>query len=127
MRKLLKMNKLRDKAWKCFSNYIRYSSADNNGIAKCITCGVKKNWKQLHSGHFIHGHNKLTFFMPENVHPQCVVCNLYKSGNLIPYYEYMANRYGQAKIEEIKSLSHKVFKPTRDEYDEIIHLYGKIK
>lgn len=44
--------KLKKKLWTLFSEYIRrlYSHDD---ICECVTCGVKKHWKELQAGHFI--------------------------------------------------------------------------
>ena len=126
-RKRLSLPSLKKKAWKCFSNYIRFRAADQQGYASCVTCGARDKWKNLHAGHFLHGHSKPTFLVPENVAPQCIKCNHFLSGNLIAYYEYMIRKYGQAKIDELKALSHKVEKPSRDYYERIIELYGKIK
>lgn len=126
MRKLLKINKLREKAWRVFSEYIRRKNANPDGYTECITCGKMVFWKQIHASHFIHGHVKPTFLEESNVHPGCVVCNLYKSGNLIPYYEFMVKTYGQQEIERLKQLSHAVFKPSRDYYDNLISKYQSL-
>lgn len=124
-RKKLKLNRLKDKAWGYFSKFIRHSAADIHGIVKCVTCDSPHYWKDAHAGHYIHGHYKPTFLIRENVHVQCVRCNKYLNGNLNNYEAYMLHKYGQEKIDELRALSHKVEKPERSYYDEVILHYKK--
>ncbi|EOL3928784.1 recombination protein NinG, partial [Escherichia coli] len=42
-------------------------------------------------------------FDERNIHKQCVVCNQYKSGNLVPYRVELINRIGQEAVDEIES------------------------
>ena len=87
--KLKSISSLMKKASKVFKKYIRTHDFDKNGVISCITCGSTNS---IQAGHFIHGITKQTGLMEENVHPQCKRCNLFLSGNLIPYYEYMLER-----------------------------------
>jgi hypothetical protein len=99
-----------------------------DGWQKCITCGKQNHWKEFHAGHFIHGHSKATFLLEENVHPQCVRCNHFLSGNLIEYTEFMRKTYGQDTIDHLRELSHQIWKPSRMELEELIEKYkGEIK
>lgn len=71
--------------WKVFSEYVRRKE---KGI--CFTCG-KQNWdenlgewtiKGTNAGHY--KHNVLDFD-EDNVHCQCIRCNMYLSGNGTEY------------------------------------------
>lgn len=96
---------------------------DKNGMTVCITCGDSYFWKDLHAGHFIHGSTKMTYMDEQNVHGQCNKCNTYLGGKLIDYSEYMRVTYGQDTIDRLLELRHHIWKPTRDELEQIIQKY----
>lgn len=110
---------LKKKVWADFSKYIRYKYADHAGYCTCVTCGVTKPINEMQAGHFIQGRRPATLFNEFNVHPQCVGCNMFKHGNLIPYYEFMLETYGQDKIDELKSLDRQIKEFTIDELKEL--------
>lgn len=126
MKKKLKINKLRDKAWRCLSKYIRTKGRVPGGWNQCVTCKGVYHWRDLQAGHFIHGHSKPTFMVEENVHPQCVSCNHFHSGSLLEYYDFMIERYGHAKIGELRRLSKTVVKFPRSYYEELIEKYTNL-
>lgn len=121
--KLKSMGSLKKKAWRVFSEWVRKRGADYRGYNTCCTCGAKAHWKELHAGHFRHSHSKVTFINEYNVHPQCVKCNHFLSGNLIEYYSFMLKTYGESKVEDLRRLSKKTWKPSRLELEEIIKKY----
>lgn len=91
--------KLKKKLWKLFSEYIRrlYS---HNWICECVTCGVKKPWKEMQAGHYIPAwSSNYLRFVEMNVHPQCYVCNCMKHSNPIEYRIYMEQRYSAKMID----------------------------
>lgn len=90
---------LKSKAWKLCSEYIRKREK------KCFTCDIVVDYKESDAGHFIHGHNKLTFFEPDNIHKQCKRCNLYLSGNEAIYTLRMIDKYGRKRIDELFKIS----------------------
>jgi len=53
-----------------------------------------------------------TFFVTENVHPQCPGCNTFRGGNLHEYYPYMEEMYGRKGVAELKALSNTTVKLT---------------
>jgi len=92
----------RDKAWKYFSKWIRLRDP------RCVTCGAPTT----QAGHFIHGVTDTWLnFDERNINGQCAHCNLYLSGNLIEYTEYIRSKYGQEALDELRKL--------RDEYQEM--------
>lgn len=122
-KKLMPLPSLKDAAWTRLSIFIRLSAADKNGIVKCFTCDSPHIWKDLHGGHFFHGHYRATFLMPENVKPQCVACNRHKNGNLAVYALRLLKIHGPQMLLDLEALSQKEFKPTRAYYEKIIAGY----
>lgn len=62
-----------------FSLYIRNKYA-REGYLKCYTCGVTKEIKSMHCGHFVSRSHLYTRFDEDNVRPQCVGCNIFGNG-----------------------------------------------
>ena len=100
---------------------------------KCVTCGERLDWKyEAQAGHYIHGNTKPTYFDERNVHPQCVSCNMYRSGCLDKYALYLESKYGIGILQELaaKSRSKVGFKRVEleqlaDEYKEKIKVLDK--
>ncbi|EBF7935957.1 recombination protein NinG, partial [Salmonella enterica subsp. enterica serovar Uganda] len=63
-----------------------------------ISCGTKTAFA-WHAGHYrttaAAGHLRFTRF---NIHLQCDVCNVYKSGNIEAYRTALVERYGEAAV-----------------------------
>ena len=119
--KRLTISKLKKKAWKLFSQYIRQKYAIG-GYVRCITCGKHGLIAEFHAGHFIHGNTKKTYFDERNVHPQCVGCNMYRSGHLAIYAIRLEELYGRGILQKLETLSWEIgFK--RHELEEIIMRY----
>ncbi|EEN9379782.1 TPA: recombination protein NinG, partial [Salmonella enterica subsp. enterica serovar Typhimurium] len=64
----------------------------------CISCGTKTAFA-WHAGHYrstaAAGHLRFTRF---NIHLQCDVYNVYKSGNIEAYRAALVERYGEAAV-----------------------------
>src|SRR5688500_10309938 len=81
-------------AEKHFNAYIRKRD-DQGGYFTCISCGVPKKLDQMNAGHYMSaGHNGIVRFNEDNVHGQCVKCNMYEHGNLIRYRENLVRKIG---------------------------------
>jgi hypothetical protein len=120
--------KLVEEAAVLLQKYVRLKAADENGYAKCVTCGVTKHWKELQGAHFISRAWTATKLMEENVNPCCQRCNGFLSGNLIEYTRYMDEMYGKEFVDELRQLKHQTKKYTRAEVEEIkSELREKIK
>jgi len=83
--------------------HVRLKAADCNGYCTCVTCGVKKHWKEMDGGHFISRTHQRTKVIEENIHPQCKGCNL-RSGKgdtlvTIAYRSYMVDMYGDDFVD----------------------------
>jgi len=114
---------LKDKAWKAFSAYIRQKYADFSGFVACVTCGIKKNWKEMQAGHFIDGRMNAILFEEDCVHPQCYSCNCMKHGNKVLYYKFMIKKYGQDLIDKLIHLSKQTKLMTEEDYQNIYDKY----
>lgn len=106
-----------------FSIYIRTRGAVN-GVARCVTCSWSGPVANCHAGHFIKRQHTSTRYDERNVHPQCVSCNLYKSGNLIEYYEFMLKAYGPEVIAELRALQRTPKRLRRPEVMELLARFG---
>ena len=110
--------RLRNKLWKLISIYIR-----ERDKGTCFTCGVKKPIKEMHAGHFVHGKTTPVYFDVTNINCQCPKCNTYLSGNLIEYTVKMIAKYGQGKVDYLRSQKHKIKKWKIKELESLIEKY----
>ncbi len=111
---------LKKKADTCWSTYVRMRDADMNGIASCISCGVKKPWKQLQNGHFVSRSSSTLRFDDENCNAQCVGCNMFKQGNQFAYGKALDMKYGDGTAEKLWSQRMDTHKWTITELEEVI-------
>jgi hypothetical protein len=110
------LKSLRKKAWKLHSEVARRSE---NGV--CFTCGVRKPWKKMDAGHYIH--KDCLDFEGINIHCQCSRCNHFLHGNLGVYAERMIAEYGEATVNELRVRSQQVKKFTLTELEDKIKFY----
>ena len=116
-----KLSTLKKKRWKLTSEYIRRKFADDNGVARCVTCNTAKHFRELDCGHFIpKNKGNSIYFVEENLAPQCTYCNRFQSGNLIEYTRYMIDMYGIEKVDELRELSKTTVKFTQSDHLEAI-------
>jgi len=118
--------KLKKKAWKVFSEYIRRKSADKDGMSECVTCGTKSHWKKLQAGHFIPGRSAEVLFDEDGVNPQCYVCNCILGGNWTAYYLLLRARHGREFVERMIESRTRTGKWTVESLEEI-HMKYKSK
>jgi hypothetical protein len=96
------LKRQKKKTWKAFSEFTRRRYANQKGQAFCVTCGVRKHWKKLQSGHFLDGRGNAILFEEKACFPQCYSCNICKHGNKIEYYIFMKNTFGEAAINQLR-------------------------
>jgi hypothetical protein len=113
------LKKLKAKAWKLFSSYIRQR---DKGI--CFTCGVQKHWKEMHAGHFKHGRLD---FDPMNVNCQCAYCNTYNHGNLGEYGVRLVKKYGLRRVQDLILRANTHIGYTIEELEALIEKYKEFK
>jgi Bacteriophage Lambda NinG protein len=91
----------------------------------CISCGVT-NSTAWQAGHYVSvGANSTLRFNQENIHKQCVQCNMHKGSNAIAYRIGLVNKIGYEKVEALEAW-HPPFKMTI-EYCKELELYYKNK
>ena len=101
-----KKQKLKEKAWKLFSEWVRRRDANEDGYVSCVTCGKVAHWQGegMQAGHFISGRSLSILFDVRNCHTQCYACNVGRGGSYVEYFIYMENRYGREVIDELRIL-----------------------
>lgn len=120
---------LKNKLWKLVSEYTRRKDADWQGYVSCVTCGVRKHWKEMDAGHYIpRSAGMCTYFYEKNIHAQCNPCNRFKHGNLTQYALYLRRKYGDSILEELEAKRSMICKMGVLDYEMLIEEYkNKIK
>jgi hypothetical protein len=90
-------------------------ASDSRGRCQCVTCGVVKDYRYMHAGHFVAGRTLGVLFEETNIHPQCARCNIDLGGNVTQYEFYMHYRYGQEEIERLRKRRREIVNMTRGE------------
>ena len=123
--KIKKLTPLKNKLWKIISEYIRRKYADEHGMVSCVTCEVRKHWKEMQAGHFIpQAQGNSVRWLEDNIHPQDYRCNINLGGNGAEYYPFMIETYGQDRVDELRRLSRQTVKLTASDYERLIQEYG---
>ena len=102
---LVELNYLQKKTDREFQLRRRLECANEDGVVKCISCGVYGHYKSFDGGHFIQKTHKGTRYATLNVWPQCKKCNKYLYGNHAKYRDKLVEKLGQSgviKLEELK-------------------------
>ena len=102
-RKIKGITYWKKKAWEVISLWVR----TNGGTVEynyCFTCGIRKHYKELHCGHYIHG--RLDYEL-NNLKPQCPRCNKWLRGNLAIYAERLIKLIGAKVVEKMRLYSFK--------------------
>lgn len=120
MKKLITMKKLKEKADKVFSIWIR--ARDKN---ICFTCGKKTDHPQ--NGHYISRRHTNTRYSKLNCHCQCVACNIFQKGNMQSYSINLIKLYGDGILQKLYREAHKTKKCDRTFLNNIIETYGENK
>ena len=113
-----KLDRLKDNAWKTFSQYIRLRDP------LCVTHLVMgKKYKSENAGHFWHA---VLDFDEDNVNGQCVNCNKWNDGKLAEYSTYLLKKLGKKGFDALdirhsRALSEP--KHYEEYYEEIIKKY----
>lgn len=94
-----------------------------DGHVTCVSCGVKKHWKELDAGHYFSRGDKSVKLMEENIHPQCKGCNIRMSHGdtkvVSAYRRYMVEMYGEDFLNYMEALAHKPAKFDRAEIEDL--------
>ncbi|KPU84451.1 NinG protein [Elizabethkingia miricola] len=115
-------------AQKLVNAYIRKRDQVNDrGDFVCISCQALKPKEQCNAGHyFSRGNYGSVRFDLDNIHSQCIKCNMHLSGNLIPYRENLIKKIGQERFDQLEMMSKlKNFKHDRFVLIDIIERFKK--
>jgi len=121
--------KLKKEAWKVFSQYIRLRDCRkttgtlSHGL--CYTCGRDYPYTRLQAGHFLAGRGGAVLFKEDQVHAQCMPCNVWNHGDFPTYQEKMRAEFGIEKVEEMIKLRHGTHQWKKAELIEIKEKYKK--
>lgn len=94
-----------DKAQTMVNAYIRKRDSAK-GFFICISCQELKPSSQMNAGHYFEKTvYKSVRFDTDNIAGQCIRCNKYLSGNLIPYRENLIKKIGVERFERLEQLA----------------------
>jgi len=103
-----------------FSQYIRLSNADSKGMCTCVTCNKQFHWKNIQAGHFMSRKHYSTRWNENNVKPQCVGCNMFKSGEQYKYSLFL----GSELANDLYLKSKELVKFTSQDIQDMIDNYN---
>jgi|TARA_A100001011_G_C14087095_1_gene746967 hypothetical protein len=103
-----------------FSQYIRLSNADSKGMCTCVTCTKQFHWKNIQAGHFMSRKHYSTRWNENNVKPQCVGCNMFKSGEQYKYSLFL----GSELANDLYLKSKELVKFTSQDIQDMIDNYN---
>lgn len=84
---------MKKKAIEIFNEFIR----ERDKGLPCISCG---EFKELQAGHYYSvGQNNSLRFLEGNVNGQCLRCNYFLRGNLIPYRKNLIKKFGEERVQ----------------------------
>jgi len=107
---------------KVFSVYIRTRNAKKN-LVQCVTCGVRKHWKEVDAGHFVSRRHYSTRWNSQNVHAQCKSCNGFHAGQNYLMGKYIDKTYGIGTADELITMSRQIKKFTDQDLKDLIKQY----
>jgi hypothetical protein len=110
--KRLTITTVKKRANTVYSKYIRTRDMLLNkhygtDTLKCFTClkpYVAFGVRCAQAGHFLPGRHSAVLYDERACHGQCYNCNINLKGNWVKYEERMIRDYGQAVVDELKTL-----------------------
>lgn len=89
----------------------------------CISCG-KPLAGTFHAGHFkTDGNHAILRYNEDNIHGQCIQCNLYKSGNVVEYEKNLRERIGNERVDALLNMCKEPKHYSIEELKEIQEIY----
>lgn len=82
-----------------FSQWLRHSHADDNGLVECFTCRTKKPINEMQAGHFMSRSHYSVRWTVGNVMPQCPSCNLFHAGRQYEFGKRLDQDFGEGMAE----------------------------
>jgi len=106
-----------------FSQFIRLRDTDENGYAKCISCGYTKYYDDLDNGHFINRKHMSLRYNETNCNAQCHNCNRFDESNFLGYLRGIKKKYGENIAEQLEVCKYQTMHFTEFELTELIKYY----
>lgn len=103
-----------------FSQYTRLSNADKRGMCTCVTCKKQYYWKNIQAGHFMSRKHYSTRWDESNVKPQCLACNMFKSGEQYKFSLFLGTKVSN----DLYLKSKEIVKFTNQEIQDMIDYYN---
>ncbi|WP_018675747.1 recombination protein NinG [Riemerella columbina] len=97
-----------EQAQRLVNAFVRERDAINDrGDFVCVSCGKYKPKHQCNAGHYFSrgGYPSVRFDL-DNIHSQCIQCNLHQHGNLIPYRERLIRKIGEKRFEQLEKMAY---------------------
>lgn len=99
-----------------------------NGWGNCISCDTPTPAKGGNAGHFLPSTYTALKFDANNIHLQCVACNVWRRGNIVEYRPRLIKKIGKEAVEDLEARRHDGLKQSRDWYENMIKIYqSKVK
>ena len=118
------ISKLKKELDKWFSLFIRLRDSEN-GLVQCFTCGKVAHYKKggMQNGHFQSRKHLATRFCEINCQPQCVGCNMFRSGEQFKFALGLDAKYGDGTALDLEYKARTIVKISRIDYEEKISYY----
>lgn len=95
---------------------------------KCISCPKTLHISQMNAGHFFSvGDFSAVRFNLDNIHGQCIQCNLHKHGNGAKYSYNLKRKIGLKRFEDLEKAALIPFKWDRLVLISLIELFKEYK
>lgn len=117
---------LKRKLDKTFSTYFRLSNAGSGGLCVCYTCGAKKHWKELQTGHYNERHHLNTRWDEENCRIQCFMCNCILHGNYKVFTRKLTKELGEDGLTALELRGALRIKLSSSDLEEKIRHYQEL-
>lgn len=120
--------KLVDQVATLLQRLVRARAADENGMARCVSCNKESHWTKLQGGHFISRTHLATKLVENNINPQCYYCNCMKAKDalmILRYQDWMISTHGLQYVDYLKRQAVQPIKFERSELLLMIDLYEK--
>jgi hypothetical protein len=106
-----------------YSLYIRYRDLDNNGLARCFTCGKRDDPKNLHCGHYWSRRHLSVRWEEANTEVQCYACNCMQEGNKPAFTIALIRKHGVGILDKLEWKKNNEFAPDAFTLDLLIKEY----
>lgn len=110
---------LMKEADRLFSLKVRHME-QSDGSNHCFTCAKWFPVKKLQCGHYLSRFYKAARWDFDNARPQCMMCNMWKRGDLVVYRQNLIKEIGIERVEAVEAKRQISFKLTKEYLKEII-------